>query len=58
MKNEGPRKRPFVVLSGGNDEFAALDGDAHLLAGEESGVFDPSTGELDPRIKLRRLVQV
>ncbi len=47
MKNEGPRERPFVVLSGGNDEFAVLDGDAHLLTGEESGVFDPEPGELD-----------
>jgi hypothetical protein len=34
-------------LSGGNDEFALPDGDAHLLAGEKSGVFDPLTGELD-----------
>jgi hypothetical protein len=48
MKNKGPLTRPFVVLSGGNDEFAVLNGDAHLLAGEESGVFDPELGELDP----------
>jgi len=41
MKQEGPLTRPFVVLSSGNDEFAVLDGDTHLLAGEESGVFDP-----------------
>jgi hypothetical protein len=50
--NEGPLTRPFVVLSGGNDEFAVFDGDAHLLAGEESGVLDPPAGELDPRVKL------
>lgn len=43
VNNEGPLTRPFVVLSGGNDEFAVFDGDAHLLTGEESGVFDPST---------------
>ena len=48
VNNERPLARPFVVLSGGNDEFAVLDGDAHLLAGEESGVFDPEPGELDP----------
>jgi RHS repeat-associated protein len=35
-----------------------LDGDAHLLAGEESGVFDPSAGELDPGIKLGRFKHV
>jgi hypothetical protein len=58
MKDEGPLTRPFVVLRGGDDEFAVLDGDAHLLTGEESGVFDPSTGELDPGVKLRWLVQV
>ena len=55
MNNEGPLMRPFVILSGGNDEFAVLDGDTHLLTGEES-VFYPSAGELDPRIKLLRLV--
>lgn len=54
----GPRQRPFVVLSGGNDEFAVFDGDAHLLAGEESGVLNPEPGELDPGVKLGRLVQV
>src|ERR1700712_1674290 len=48
MNNEGPLARPFVVLSGGNDEFAVLDGDAHLLAGEEPGVVDSEPGELDP----------
>jgi len=58
VKDEGPLARPFVVLSGGDDEFAVLDGDAHLLAGEESGVFDPEPGELDPEVKLGRLVQV
>ncbi|AMM12949.1 hypothetical protein AX768_01275 [Burkholderia sp. PAMC 28687] len=47
MKNERPLAQPFVVLSGGNDEFAVLDGDAYLLAGEGSGVFDPEPGELD-----------
>ena len=35
-----------------------FDGDAHLLAGEESGVFDPEPGELDPGVKLGRLVQM
>jgi hypothetical protein len=35
-----------------------LDGDAHLLAGEESGVFDPEPGELDLGIKLGWFVQV
>jgi hypothetical protein len=39
MKNEGPLTRPFVVLSGGNDEFAVLDGDAQLLAGLKSDAF-------------------
>jgi hypothetical protein len=39
MKNEGPLTRPFVVLSGSNDELAVLDGDTQLLAGLESGAF-------------------
>ena len=58
MKNEGPLTRPFVVLSGGNDEFAVLDGNTHLLTGEESGVLDPEPGELDLGVKLGRLVQM
>jgi hypothetical protein len=58
LNNEGPLARPFVVLSGGNDESAVFDDDAHLLAGEESGVFDSEPCELDLGIKLGRLVQV
>jgi hypothetical protein len=58
IENEGPLARPFVRLLGGNGELAVFDGDAHLLAGEEPGVFDPQTGELDPGVKLRWFVQV
>ena len=58
MNYEGPLTRPFVVLSCGNDEFAMFAGDAYLLTGEESGVFDPEPGELDPGEKLGRIVQV
>jgi len=35
-----------------------FNGDAHLLASQESGLLDPSAGELDPGVKLRWLVQM
>jgi hypothetical protein len=48
---------PFRLASGGNDDFAMLDGDAHSLTGKVSGVFDPSTGEHDPRLARAGLTE-
>ena len=48
---------PFRLLSGGNDEFAELDSDAHALTGKVSGVFNPSTGEHDPRLARAGLTE-
>jgi hypothetical protein len=43
--------RGVSCLLGGNDGPAVFDSDMHLLAGQEPGVFDLLTRELDPGVK-------
>jgi len=49
---------PYADLLGGSDELTVFNDDTHLLTGQEPGVLDPQTGELDPGVKLRWFVQV
>lgn len=51
--NEGLRKRPLVRSTDGDDGPAVFDGDLDALAGFKPCVLDPSTCELEPRIKRR-----
>lgn len=50
--------RGLLCFLGGNDEVAVFGGDSYLLIGQEPGVFDPATRELDSGVKLQRFVQV